>query len=176
MGKRSNFAKIDKDAYQTIDHRAVLPLIPHLEGISLFAEPCVGSGLLVQHLKTFAPQISCGYENDIERGEDAVSGNSLERARNRYDSIITNPPWSRPILHAMIERFQSIAPTWLLFDSDWMFTRQSERFMTSCHSIIAVGRLKWMPDTTMSGKDNCAWYGFDARHTDGPKFFGRKKG
>src|SRR5690349_10187794 len=51
MGKRSNFARIDRDAYQTIDPRAVDKLIPHLRGIRTFAEPCAGEGYLVGQLQ-----------------------------------------------------------------------------------------------------------------------------
>ena len=31
MGRRSNFDRIDKDKYNTIDKRAVPPLLPHLD-------------------------------------------------------------------------------------------------------------------------------------------------
>jgi hypothetical protein len=39
--------------------------------------------------------------------------------------FITNPPWDRKVLHPLIEHLSSIAPTWLLFDADWMHTKQS---------------------------------------------------
>jgi hypothetical protein len=76
------------------------------------------------------------------------------------ECIITNPPWSRNILHGMIDRFASLAPTWLLFDADWAFTKQSEPYMDRCQMIVAVGRVKWIEGSKNTGKDNCAWYNF----------------
>ena len=37
--------------------------------------------------------------------------------------------------------------------------------MPACTDIVAVGRLRWIEGTTMSGKQNFAWYRFDARHS-----------
>lgn len=165
MGKRSNFDRIDKDFYRTIDPRAVQALSPHLETGTRFAEPCVGAGDLVDALEMSGHHCSVGL--DIQQGYDALmwGGNG--------DPIITNPPWSRPILHSMIEHFVNIAPyCWLLFDADWPHTKQSAPYMKWCSDIVSVGRLVWIPGTTTSGKDNCAWYRFskDAKFT---KFHGR---
>jgi len=74
--------------------------------------------------------------------------------------FMTNPPWSREILHPIIENLRSQAPTWLLFDSDWMFTAQSNPYMKYCEVVLPVGRLKWIPGSKHTGKDNCAWYLF----------------
>ena len=92
------------------------------------------------------------------------------------DHIITNPPWDRKILHPMIEHFASMRPTWLLFDADWMHTKQSTPYMDYCQKIVSVGRVKWIPDSKMTGKDNCAWYLFDQDPTlahEATKFYGR---
>lgn len=80
------------------------------------------------------------------------------------DYIITNPPWSRNrdgtgILHDMIEHFRVNAPTWLLFDADWMHTGQAAPFLRYCQQIVSVGRVSWM-ENGVSGVDNCAWYLF----------------
>ena len=40
----------------------------------------------------------------------------------------------------------------------------------SCSDILPIGRQIWIPGTTMHGKDNAAWYRFDARHGAGPIF------
>jgi len=75
--------------------------------------------------------------------------------------FITTPPWDRKILHPLIIHLSDQAPTWLLFDAAWMFTAQSAPYMKYCKTVIAVGRLLWIPGTTMTGKDDCAWYLFD---------------
>lgn len=170
MGKRSSFPRIDRDAYQTIDPRAVAMLLPHLRGIRTFAEPCAGEGYLVGQLQ--AAGLVCAYEGDIETGLDALVHPFDEEAV--FDAIITNPPWRRDIMHAMILRFQAMAPTWLLFDADWAHTKQSGPYIDQCSHIVSVGRLKWMPGTKMTGKENAAWHRFHAQHTGGPRFVGRE--
>ena len=167
MGKRSNFQRIDKDAYQTIDPRAVAALKPHLDGIKTFAEPCAGKGHLIVNLEMAG--LRCIYASDIETGFDALDADDF----GHIDAIITNPPWSRPILHAMIRHFQNLAPTWLLFDADWAHTKQAAPFLAQCSHIVSVGRLIWIPGTKMTGKDNCAWYRFDKHHSAGPRFIGQ---
>jgi hypothetical protein len=154
------------DAYAT-PFAAVLPLMPHLRGIETFAEPCCGEGHLVAHLQSMG--LHCVYEGDILRGKDALD---MDNCFYDLDAIITNPPWTREILHPMILHFQKIAPTWLLFDADWSHTRQAAPFLPQCSHIVSAGRIKWIADSKHTGKDNAAWYRFHAQHVDGPKFVG----
>ncbi|MDR9813091.1 hypothetical protein [Rhizobium hidalgonense] len=169
MGKRSTFERRKNDAYQT-PPSAVLPLIPFLRGIRTFAEPCVGEGKLAGAL--VAHGLKCAFSGDIETGFDAITSLSLEVVK--FDAIITNPPWTRELLHPMIQRFQSIAPTWLLFDADWVHTRQAIPFIDQCSHIVSVGRVKWIEDSQFTGKDNAAWHRFHVQHTGGPRFFARE--
>jgi hypothetical protein len=104
--------------------------------------------------------------------QDAMSLTSQEL--NLADMIITNPPWSRPVLHPMIYHLSALKPTWLLFDSDWAYTKQSSDIMrTLCTDVVAVGRLIWIPDTKISGKDNTSWYKFDVNKNRDTIFHGR---
>jgi hypothetical protein len=166
MGKRSSFARRKMDDYPT-PYEAVLPLLPHLGGIRTFAEPCCGESQLVRHLEDAG--LRCCYQGDITTGENALFISNF----NEPDAIITNPPWTREILHPLIKHFQSIAPTWLLFDADWAHTKQAGAYLHRCSHIVTVGRVKWIPDSPFTGKDNAAWYRFDQHHQDGPRFFGR---
>jgi hypothetical protein len=80
----------------------------------------------------------------------------------------------REILHPLIADLSAERPTWLLFDADWMHTRQSTPFMPYLRKIVSVGRVKWIPDSKMTGKDNCCWYLFDQTSDDAPaQFIGR---
>lgn len=163
MGKRSNFDRLDKDAYMTIDPRAAEPLIRYLGSENLtYYEPCVGDGSLKKLLS-----FECVGDSDMEK--DARS----TQYRTKAQYFITNPPWSRELLHPIIENLRSQLPTWLLFDADWMHTRQSSPYMKYCSIILSVGRLIWMPGTTMTGKDNCAWYLFGPRKSK-TVFIGRE--
>lgn len=166
MSKRSTFERRPMDDYPTTDRRAVIRLMPHLIGVETFAEPCAGEGHLVRLLEEYG--LTCIHENDIRHGVDA-----LTMTVPPVDAIISNPPWTRALLHPMIRHFQRMAPTWLLFDADWAHTGQSGPYMDQCSHIVSVGRLCWFPETKQTGKDNCAWYRFDAQHSGGPRFIGR---
>ena len=129
MGKRSNFERREADFYPT-PRAAAVPLIPYLYGIRTFAEPCAGDGALVGHLESLG--LRCVYAGDIRTGQDALAVADY----GNIDAIITNPPYTRELMHRLIEHFQRIAPTWLLLDSDWAWTRQAVR---SC----PVARTSW---------------------------------
>lgn len=175
MGKRSDFERVEKDFYRTIDKRAVEALASHLPEKASYFEPCAGQGDLLDQLTEKG--FSCESAFDIEPNRHDIGlMDALEWSPKRYldaDYIITNPPWSRPILHPMIEHFSKFKPTWLLFDADWAHTKQSAPYMKWCRKIVSVGRLIWIPGTTMSGKDNCAWYLFDQKSAGLTEFYGR---
>jgi hypothetical protein len=163
MGKRSDFERIPGDFYPT-PAKAVPPLIPHLRGVRTFAEPCRGDGSLVRHLESFG--LRCVYAGDITTGQDAFAISDYGGA----DLIITNPPYTRLVMHALIQHFQAIAPTWLLLEQDWCATKQAVPYLVACTDIVAIGRLKLIEGTEHSGFENFAWCRFDARHTAGPVF------
>lgn len=169
MGKRSSFPRRPMDAYDT-PLEAVLPLIPFLDHINTFAEPCCGNGRLIEHLERHG--LRCADRGDIKTGQDALFLTEFDV--QNVDAIITNPPWTRELLHPLMEHFMSLASTWLLFDADWMHTRQAAPYLPHCSRIVSVGRVKWMPGSPSNGKDNAAWYRFDHRHSTGPRFHGRE--
>ena len=172
MGKRSAFERKPRDFYPT-PKEAIEPLIPHLPKMGLFAEPCAGDGRLIDCIEKLS-NLHCYLAIDIEpRRDDVGEGNVLTVDVNECDLTITNPPWDRAILHPMIEHLSKQKPTWLLFDADWMHTKQSIPYLRYLHKIVSVGRIKWFGNTT--GKDNCAWYLFDAQTPPimGTFFYGR---
>lgn len=161
MGKRSSFERIPRDFYPT-PREAVAPLLPHLLPGTRFAEPCAGDGALIDHLEAAGHRCIGAADiepqrQDIARCDALVSPAVPEGAFN-----ITNPPWDRNVLHPLIIYLSDRAPTWLLFDADWIHTRQSAAFMDRLRAIVSVGRVKWIPDSKMTGKDNCCWYLFGA--------------
>ena len=191
MGKRSGFARRDRDFYPT-PVKAVEPLIPHLPERFTYIEPCSGDGALVRAMTSFEgvahggkfcptleyasdiapswkvkPLTTIGvqdYPPDCSHGLKAYIRDAfdIEDAEENVDFFITNPPWSRDILHPMIMHLSAIRPTWLLFDADWMHTKQAAPYLPYCKKIVSVGRVKWIPKSPHSGMDNCAWYLFDA--------------
>lgn len=179
MGKRSNFARVERDFYPT-PREAVLPLLPHLpDGEFIYYEPCVGDGALWRHLSALTVSYARGCDIELrgnlsEKLFHQMDALSLESSDLKgCDFIITNPPWDRKVLHPMIEKFSAFCPTWLLFDADWMHTKQSARYTPWLRKVVSVGRVKWIPDSKMTGKDNAAWYLFDQHFTGPTEFCGR---
>jgi hypothetical protein len=173
MGKRSDFKRVERDFYPT-PIEAVRPLIPHLPHSTTYVEPCAGDGALISHLESAGMRCVLAYDimpkrHDIRQGDALKASRSLTLG----DAIITNPPWNRKILHPMIEHFSALRPTWLLFDADWVHTKQAALFMPWLRKIVSVGRVKWIPDSKMTGKDNCAWHLFDQNATGLTEFVGR---
>lgn len=159
MGKRSSFERIPRDYYPT-PYEAVVPLLAHLPKRAYFIEPCAGDGRLIDHLE--AAGHLCVNAYDIEpRREGILQLDARKHGGTWADYFITNPPWERETLHEIIAHLSDIRPTWLLFDADWMHTKQSAPFMPYCRKIVSVGRVKWIEDSPFTGKDNCAWYLFD---------------
>lgn len=164
MGKRSSFERAPRDYYPT-PAEAVLPLLPHLAPETVFIEPCAGNGALMDHLRAGGHRCPWAFDIAPQR-EDILTFDAFDMRLFDWqpaDCIITNPPWARPVLHQMIAHFAAQRPTWLLFDADWIHTRQSAPFLPWLRKVVSVGRLKWIPDSKMTGKDNCAWYLFDQR-------------
>jgi len=174
MGKRSKFERRERDYYRTWDPRAVPPLLAHLEPQTRFIEPCAGDGTLLDQLT--AAGHDCLDAWDIEpRRPDILSANALTlRVHAKNFKFITNPPWHRPLLHQLIVHLSDQAPTWLLFDADWKYTKQAIPFKDRLRRIVAIGRLKWIEGSTMDAKDNCAWYLFDKPGNVPAEFYARQ--
>lgn len=173
MGKRSSFERIERDFYPT-PYEAVVPLLAHLPEGTVYHEPCAGDGKLIDHL--WRHGIRCLYGWDIEPKwpiARQADSRTIEAALDGADCFITNPPWDRPTLHAIIANLATQAPTWLLFDADWPHTKQAVPYLPMLRKIVSVGRIKWIPDSKMTGKDNCCWYLFDAKRPGPVEFVGR---
>lgn len=167
MGKRSNFDRIERDFYAT-PMSAVLPLAEFLVNdkptsiiFQGYSEPCAGDGRLVSHIHA-KTGIECGRMSDIHPMAEGIDQADFFQDNIKPKSIITNPPWDRKFLHPMMDKIihEYKVPALLLFDADWMHTKQASPYMKYCLRIISVGRVKWIEDSKMTGKDNCAWYFF----------------
>ena len=154
MGKRSDFVRYPQDAYDT-PAEAVAPLLPHLVPCTRFIEPCAGAGYLVGHLKRAGHVLIGAYDlpNDARSARYAGIGGG--------EIFVTNPPWSRPALHPIINNLSDQAPTWLLIDADWVHTKQAIPYLPRLQKIVSIGRVRWIPDSPYDGKDNACWHLFD---------------
>jgi hypothetical protein len=164
MGKRSNFERRELDFYPT-PWEAIAPMVRYFPyPPTNYCEPCAGAGDLIQHLSKLGHK--CVSAFDIQPKADGIwqhDASFLDISDLAgADMIITNPPWERTILHQIIERCAILKPTWLLFDADWMHTKQSIPYMQYCHKVVSIGRVKWIEGSAGAGKDNACWYLFDA--------------
>jgi hypothetical protein len=171
MGKRSDFVKNPRDFYET-PLQAVIPLLPYLPKTFEFSQPCAGSGQLVDHLEKHGGH--CLWKSDIYPLRPDIQPIDFFSIASFPAPVIENPPWDRKFLHPMIDRLLELSDDyfWLLFDADWIHTKQSAAYMKYCSDIVSVGRVKWIPDSKMTGKDNCCWYRFSAK-TSQTIFHGR---
>lgn len=159
MGKRSNFERKELEKYYT-PYEAVVPLLPFLPLNTKFIEPCAGDGRLINHLEQHGHD--CVYACDIAPENTEIEQRDVlffDGNLPSCDMVITNPPWDRVPLHAMIDKFTAHADTWLLFDADWMHTIQAKPYKNLCDTIVSIGRVSW-EGNGVSGMDNCCWYLF----------------
>ena len=173
MGKRSNFERKERDYYRTPEE-ALIPLLKHIDYITYnFIEPCAGDGTLTSLLLKYTDG-KCLYQSDIEPQEKGILVKNVLDIEDKPDYYITNPPWDRKLLHPIIEHLSDLSPTWLLFDADWIHTKQSRPYQQRLQKIVSVGRGKLIPDSKMTGKDNCCWYLFDKDNKDQTVIYGKE--
>jgi hypothetical protein len=165
------FERSERDFYET-PKEAVKPLWSHLKERGdtnfSFCDPCAGFMAIPRHLHNLSDgSVTCSLALDINeqtpRTVQVMDTTQLPQDVVTYSGatkIITNPPWSRPTLHKMIEVFSDICDTWLLFDADWLHTKQSVPYLTRLRTVVSVGRVKWIAESSGVGFDNCAWYRF----------------
>jgi hypothetical protein len=175
MGKRSDYERRELDFYAT-PKAAVLPILPHLQPRTSFSEPCAGAGDLIGHLEGFGHRCVSAFDVAPRSPDIRCADASFMQLCDLggADCIITNPPWDRHALHQIIERSLFCMPAWLLFDADWMHTRQAIPYLRQCSMVVSVGRVKWIEGSSGAGKDNCCWYKFDPDHLGRTVFVGRQ--
>jgi hypothetical protein len=176
VAKRSDFVRVERDYYRTFDPKAGNALRPFIENVEVALEPFAGAGDLTKQF----PNITW-IQSDIEPQAcfvdemDAFDWEAESIKDEGFDAIISNPPWSRPIMHRAIEHFAPIKPTWFLLDANWVWTKQAKTYIDKyLTDIVTIGRVRWIPDTTMSGKDDCAWFRFSSDKDSPTRLFGRQ--
>lgn len=178
MGKRSSgdFERNRHDLYPTPYEPCIPPLLRFLGPETRFYEPCAGDGRLIGYLQEHG-HVCEGASDLVPQDKCILPLDALHLTTTvAYDArrYITNPPWTRSILHPLILHLSSLHPTWLLFDADWAHTKQARPYLKYCWMVVSIGRVKWIPGTKHQGKDNAAWYFFTREpNRGGPQFIGR---
>lgn len=190
MGKRSNFERIPQDKYMTTDLGPVRRLQPFLKPHTTFCEPCAGNGDIIKQMKWYGH--NCAYACDTHPGGTAfhrLSNPIYKRDAMTLDKkwklssgatttmFVTNLPWSRDILHPLIDHLSKLLPLWTLCDANWMHTKQAAPYIERCSVIVSVGRVKWIKNSDGGGVDDSCWYFFPGYergrpYKGNPVFFG----
>jgi hypothetical protein len=159
MTKRAfqKYERKDQDFYPT-PREAVLPVVPYLrrDGIQTFADPCVGDRSMADVLE--AEGFACTAWGDLSYG----NGLDARRWESDYfdgcDAVITNPPWDRASMPAIMTHLSTFRPCWFLIYWDWLSNRAAAPFVDQLVTdIVPIGRVKWIPDSASVGFDNSCW-------------------
>jgi hypothetical protein len=171
MSKRAaQFERHERDLYLT-PVEAVLPLKPFIKEGFEFYEPCAADGGLARELALQLRLRCTGMSDIVPLASDVAKLDLHEIDTLKTGCFITNPPWDRKLLHGIIDHLKWIAPTWLLLDSDWLFTKQAAPYIPDATHIVAVGRVRWIPGSEFTGKDNVCWVRFAGGWDAGPTFY-----
>lgn len=174
MGKRSDFKTRKHDKYPTPEE-AMRFVLPYLKPGTAFCEPCAGDGRMVGYLLNAG--LRCTSAWDTHPRHKMVKRLDARTTRDLRAMIyVTNPPWTREIMHPIIDNLSAHLPSWFIFDADWMHTNQATAsgLLQRCSMVVSVGRLKWIAGSKFTGLENCCWYLFEPGHTAGPRIVGRQ--
>lgn len=179
MGRYSNYT-VDrpKDFWPSVDPDIITPVFEMFIRGKRYAEPCWGDGALE---RLIGDRAFCGWASDI-RPNDSYTCDALDILREDLkgiDLIITNPPFSWPLLKPLLGHLPTLKPTWLLLPASQMHNKRMGPYIRNCKEIVSIGRLYWIngPDDTgpnrgTKGKEDYCWYLFhDKEQTT--RFWGR---
>ena len=144
MGKRSNYARRERDYYAT-PAKGAAPLLTFLirDGIRDFAEICAGNDHLVRRLKSAG--LRCVYKGDIATGQDALKLTLADL--NNAQAVITNPPTkyaeergsTTRLLTDLLQHVLDLGvPAWWLIHHDWVTSLRAVPFLKHCSDIVHV--------------------------------------
>jgi hypothetical protein len=107
----------------------------------VFVDPCAGAGALADQL-TEAGRV-CAAMFDIEPlREDILRADARELGL--FWEVITNPPFTRKLMHEIMLHCARQVPSWFLVEADWLMTQQAAEIIAKHGAdIVAIGRLKW---------------------------------
>lgn len=170
MSKRSPGHEQRPHGFWPTPREAVAPLVRYLPPRATYGEPCAGDLSMVKALSSLWPNGACTIASDIVvrvTGVDQIDAMTLG-PQHAPQMWITNPPWPKggkrgdPAL-SIIRHLAQLAPVWALLPWDFAANDYFRHVAPWCSEIVPIGRVSWLCNGT-PGKDNCAWYRFDANN------------
>lgn len=169
MSKRSPGHPQKHFGFWPTPRTAIAPLVPYLPKLCTYGDPCAGDLALVDGLRDLLPTIRCTWASDIISripGVEQLDALTIEVQENIPALWITNHPWPMggkrgdPAL-SIIHHLCQLTPMWALLPWDFAANDYFRHVAPWCAEIVPIGRVSWLGNGT-PGKDNCAWYRFDA--------------
>lgn len=172
MGRRSDFNRIENDAYFTPEAavvRAEYYLRKHI-GRRPVIEPFAGDGGLARKL-SYNCDAEVVWLSDIDPRPSVDGLTIIRRAdwkdglRQKHSSksvVVTNPPWKKDLIIDLVYDCVDLGiESTLLLSGNLLHTAYFNKLLyPHCYSICSVGRLKWIPGSQHTSKDDAAWYHF----------------
>lgn len=177
MGKRSPGLPQRPRGFWPTPFEAVKPLVPYLPPVADWIEPCAGAGDLIRHLSALWPLGRCRAAYDLVPQAEGIEQGDARALDHRPDLFITNPPWpvtgkrGDPAM-SIIVHLMGLAPCWMLLPWDFAANAYFREVRASCVDVVPIGRVSWLGNG-QGGKDNAAWYLFNASHRAGPRLHAR---
>jgi hypothetical protein len=168
MGKRSDFKRIERDAYNT-PLGAALPLLTLLESATRFIEPCVGEGDLRSHLEAAGHPLRRRLRLSFPRRPLCRLQHSRGRDLRHQSSVLG--PARKP---ASLDRQPRESGTGLaVMNANWLHNKSSAAVMPRLKTIVSVGRVRWIVGSPYTSKDDVAWMLFGTQDGSPIRFIGR---
>lgn len=116
----------------------------------------------------------CELAIDLDPGDpqivrrDALSLTSADIVG--IDMIIGNLPWSWSSFEPLLKHLLTLGLLiWVLRDTPWLFNLRSSALVDRCALVQPTRRLRWIPNTENTAKDDSAWHFFPPGHYGGPR-------
>ena len=144
MSKRSNFDKVPKEFYRSIDPKIGQALAPYVRGLT-YASPCYGEGDLEDQLMDVA---TCKWRSDIRETVGCSEVMPVSSIKEEYlegvDCIIENPPFSKDALLPILDHLLPMGkPMWLLLPWDHLQNGYMKPYVKYMQCAVPLGRLYW---------------------------------
>lgn len=158
--RRQGLKPRERDDWAT-PYRATVPLFKVLEPCTLFADPCCGRGELIEHVESDGH--ICTLASDLLQADARTARYAIDHRT----VFVTNPPWRQRFEpNKIIENLSNQRALWALIPSDWLFNLRVAPLLPRLRKVVAVGRVKWVPNSPHSGFENSCWCLFDKPRPD----------
>lgn len=161
MSKRTSvdYSTVSEKNFWNTPLKAALPLIRALPPFTEYDEPCAGAGRLVAHMAQGGHR--CVLASDIRPKAGGIwMTSALDLPVTR--TIVTNPPFTWPLLQPLLDHWIGKTDVWLLLPWDMVCNIYMAPYSIHIDRILPLGRVSWM-DNGKGGFENYGWFHFSIK-------------